>query len=636
MNQTNAPPIKPIEHAIITPVHDDIDNEPHERKHTTMSKHIHVSVAWPYANGDLHVGHLAGAYLPADIFARYHRFKGNKVLMVSGSDSHGTPILVEARKRGITARELFEHYHERFLLAQKKVGISYDLFTHTDTENHHKIAQDFFTELLENGYLKKEIQTLLYSEKEERFLPDRFVEGECYICHYPQARGDQCDNCGNLMETVKLINPHNIEDPDDKLVVRETEHYFLQLQDFIDQLVPYLENHKDHWRPNVINFSENFVQDLHQRPITRDIDWGISIPLDGWNEKKMYVWFEAVMGYFTASVEWAKNIGQPDAWKDWWYNPDAEIYNFIGKDNIPFHTVIWQAELLGVGRIYEDDDSKQLQLPYDVPANEFMNIEGKQFSKSRNWAIWLPDLLERYQADAIRYYTIRTFPESTDSDFAWEGFFARVNNELLANWGNLVNRVLGFAYKRYDGKVPDIALDSLSESDTAIIERVKGGFETVGTLIEQVKLRQALEEAMKLAQACNQWLNEREPWKLIKEDEDDAARAVYTAFNCIANLRIIFAPFLPFSSQQVHETLGFEGQLFGDLDIEEFEESERSHKALIYNGEKAIGAWEAVDIAAGQAFSKPEPLFVKLEDSIIEEERGRLGQPRDEHPIELD
>ncbi|MGJ3241102.1 MAG: methionine--tRNA ligase [Anaerolineae bacterium] len=599
-----------------------------------MSEYIHVSVAWPYSNGDMHIGHLAGAYLTADIFARYHRLKGNHVLMVSGSDSHGTPILVEARKRGISPRDLFEHYHERFLQVQQKIGISYDLFTHTDTENHHQVAQDIFTALLNNGHLKKETQTLLYSDKESRFLPDRFVQGTCYICGYESARGDQCDNCGNLMETVKLIDPHNIEDPDDKLVVRETEHYFLQLQNFVDQLSDYLDTHQDHWRSNVYNFSKNFVKDLRQRPITRDIDWGISIPLDGWEDKKMYVWFEAVMGYLTASVEWAKNIGEPDAWKQWWYNPDARIYNFIGKDNIPFHTVIWQSELIGVGNLYDDDPDKRLTLPYDVPANEFMNIEGKQFSKSRNWAIWLPDVLSRYQADAIRYYVTRTFPETTDSDFSWEGFYARVNNELLAAWGNLVNRVLGFAYKRFDATVP--AYDELTNADQAIIAQVETGFETVGELIEQVKLRQALETALSLAQDANAWLNDREPWKTYKTDRADAARSVYTALQVINHLKILFAPFIPFSSQTVHEYLGFDGQLFGKLAIQEFEESTRSHKALTYDGSRAIGTWEPQTVPVGQALRQPAPLFVKLEEEIIEQEQALLGQDRDEPDIILD
>ncbi|MBN1565228.1 MAG: class I tRNA ligase family protein, partial [Anaerolineae bacterium] len=313
-----------------------------------MPDYIHVSVAWPYANGDMHAGHLAGAYLPADIYARYHRLKGNHVLMVSGSDAHGTPITVEADKLGITAREVFEHYHHRFLETQKAVGISYDLFTHTDTENHHKVAQDIFLKLLDGGYLYRQTQRLLYSETEKRFLPDRYVEGICPNCGFTDARGDQCDNCGNLLDAVELINPRSKTDGSTP-VVRETEHYFLDLPAFIERLRDYLNEPRkaEEWRPQVLRVSQNKVEDLKGRPVTRDIQWGIKIPLEGWADKRMYVWLEAVMGYFTASLEWAKNTGQPDAWKKWWYNPAAKVYNFIGKDNIEFHTIIWPAELMG-------------------------------------------------------------------------------------------------------------------------------------------------------------------------------------------------------------------------------------------------------------------------------------------------
>lgn len=595
-----------------------------------MSKPIHVSVAWPYANGDLHVGHLAGAYLPADIFARYHRLKGNRVLMVSGSDSHGTPISVEADKRGVPARSIFEHYHERFLKTQQKVGISYDLFTHTDTESHHKIAQDIFTLLLERGHLYKESQQLLYSQIERRFLPDRYVEGECYICHYPDARGDQCDNCGNLLDATKLINPRSKNNPLERLVVRETEHYFLDLSHFTDALLTYIDSHEFHWRANVVRFSRNFISEgLRGRPITRDIDWGIAVPLPGWDEKRLYVWFEAVMGYFTASIEWANNTNQPDAWKEWWYNPEAQIYNFLGKDNIPFHTVIWPAELTGIDGIY--NDAKGLNLPYDVPANEFMNIEGKQFSKSRNWAIWLPDILERYQPDAIRYYVAATFPETHDSDYAWDGFLNRVNGELLAAWGNLVNRMTSFAYKRFDGKVP--TYDALTLDDINIINRVELGFGEVGSLIEQVRLREALQTAMGLVRDANAYLDGRKPWATIKEDPTDAARSVYTILRVIDNLNVLLAPFLPFSAQKVHEYLGYDGQVFGVSNIETFAETERSHHALTYDGSAAIGKWEKRVLTPGQALREPQALYVKLEPEIVDTERSLLGAQRDEHPI---
>ena len=600
------------------------------------AEYIHVSVAWPYANGDLHVGHLAGVYLPADIFARYHRLRGNQVLMVSGSDGHGTPISVEADQRGVGPREVFEHYHRRFVQTQQKIGISYDLFTHTDTENHHQVAQDIFTTLLRRGHLYLETQTLLYSESEKRFLPDRYVEGTCYICDYPGARGDQCDNCGNLLDAVKLINPHSRNNPADKLIRRQAEHYFLALDQFADPILAYLEASQERWRPNVSRFSQNFVKEgLRGRPITRDIDWGIAVPLEGWDEKRLYVWFEAVMGYFTASIEWARKIGKPTEWKKWWYNPDARIYNFIGKDNIPFHTIIWQAELLGVDGIYNEDDPDygdvRLRLPYDVPANEFMNVEGQQFSKSRNWAIWLPDILERYQADAIRFYVARTFPERQDSDFSWEGFLARVNNELLAAWGNLVNRVLGFACKRFDGAVP--RYDELSAADRRIIAKTEAGFETVGGLLDEVRLKEALESTLALAREVNGWLAGRAPWKAIRTDADDAARSVYAALRCIDNLKILFAPFIPFSSQQVHEMLGYEGQLFGVLDIETFQEEKGDHLALVYDGSRAVGEWRPSELAPGQALRRPVPLFVKLDADIVEAERQYLGQPRIEKPI---
>ncbi|MCL4238271.1 MAG: methionine--tRNA ligase [Anaerolineae bacterium] len=594
-----------------------------------MPEHIHVSVAWPYANGDLHAGHLAGAYLPADIFARFHRLKGNHVLMVSGSDAHGTPITVEADRLGLSPRAVFEHYHHRFLVTQQRIGISYNLFTHTDTENHHRIAQDIFLRLLERGYLYTETQRLLYSETERRFLPDRYVEGTCPVCGYADARGDQCDNCGSLLDAVDLINPRSKTDGSTP-VIRETDHYFLNLPAFIDELRAYLNDpvKAQTWRPNVLRVSQNKVEDLKGRPITRDIAWGIPVPLEGWEDKRMYVWFEAVMGYFTASIEWARNIGQPDAWKRWWYNPDAKIYNFIGKDNIEFHTIIWPAELMGIDGLYAADGDGPISLPYDVPANEFMNIEGQQFSKSRNWAIWVPDILDRYDPDPIRYYIAMTFPESRDSDWSWDGFITRNNTELLAAWGNLVNRVLKFAHKHFGGVVPSPG--ALREIDEEIIGKVEGGFETIGGLLAAVRLRDALTEGIALAREVNGYLD-RAPWfKVVAEDKAAAATTIYTALRCIDSLKTLLAPFLPFTSQRVHEYLGYEGTLFGEQRIEVFQESERPHEALTYHSdERVVGRWEPGRLPIGQALREPQPLFRKLEPSLIDEERARLGQPRE-------
>jgi len=589
-----------------------------------MPDFIHVSVAWPYANGDLHIGHLAGALLPADIFARYHRLKGNRVLMVSGSDSHGTPTTLEADRRGVPPRQLFEHFHARHLETQRAIGISHDLYTHTDTENHHRIAQDFFRTLYQGGHLYRETQRQLYSETQNRFLPDRYVEGTCPICGFAGARGDQCDNCGNLLDALDLIEPRSKTDGS-LPVVRETEHFFFNLPAFTDRLLVYLDEHANHWRPTVINFARNYINEgLRGRPVTRDIEWGVPVPLPGWDDKRIYVWFEAVIGYFSASVEWAQNAGQPAAWKDWWYNPQARIFNFLGKDNIPFHTVIWQAELLGVGR-WGEDGGKQLNLPYDVPANEFMNVEGAKFSKSRNWAVWLPDILDRYDPDAIRYYVASVMPETRDSEFSWNDFVRRNNDELVATWGNLANRVLSFAYKHWEGRVPQPG--ELRPADNELLEQVEGGFQTIGGHLEAVHLRAALGEAIALAGAVNRYLDLQGPWFAIKQDRPAAATTIYTALRAIDSLKVLFSPFLPFSSERLHRILGYDHPLFGEQKIVTYQESERPHQALIYDPAPASGSWEPSRLDPGQLLRQPEPLYRKLDESIVEEERARLGQP---------
>ena len=588
-----------------------------------MSKKVHISVAWPYANGDLHVGHLAGAYLPADIFARYHRLMGNDVLMVSGSDSHGTPITVTAHQEGRSPREVFEHYHNRFLETQKTIGISYNLFTHTDTENHHQVAQDIFTRLLDEEYLYLQKQRLLFSVTENRFLPDRYVEGECPVCGYESARGDQCDNCGRLLDATELINPRSKIDGSTP-IVRETEHYFLDLPALADELNTYLATEKEDWRPNVLNFARNFVESgLKGRPITRDISWGIPVPLPGWEQKRLYVWFEAVIGYLSASIEWAHNQGKPDCWKDWWYSPEAITYYFIGKDNIPFHAIIWPAELMGIKRLYEDSPNKKLNLPTDVPANEFMNIESRQLSKSRNWAIWLPDLLERYDPDAIRYYVTAVMPETRDTDFDWEDFVRRNNTELLATWGNLANRMLGFTFKHFEGRVPQP--ETLCPADEAIISKSESAFETIGDHLAACRFRAALSEGIALARQANKYLDEQAPWFEIKNNKQEAAKTVYSVLRVIDNLKVLLSPFLPFSSERLHNYMGYDGQLFGDLEIRHFTEATRSHDALTYQPYKAVGRWAPSQISPGQELRPPAPLFKKLDPKVVEQERQRLG-----------
>jgi methionyl-tRNA synthetase len=590
-----------------------------------MADYIHVSVAWPYANGNLHAGHIAGSLLPADIYARFHRLKGNHVLMVSGSDSHGTPIMVEADKEGIPAKALFERYHKSHIDVIQRTGLAYDLYTHTDTQNHHRIAQDIFLKLLERGYLYKETQERLYSESENRFLEDRYVEGTCPVCGYENARGDQCDNCGSLLNATELINPRSRADGS-KPILRQTEHYFFDLAQFREPLVNYLKDDKAHWRENVLNESLSKAPDQRGRPITRDVNWGIQVPLDdpAWNEKRLYVWFEAVMGYLTASVEWSNNNGQPEAWKQWWYNPEARGYYFLGKDNILFHTIIWPAELMGIDGIYNEGDDTPISLPYDVPANQYLNLEERKLSKSRKWFVAMPDLLERYDPDAVRYYLTAIMPENRDTNWKWDDFVSRNNNELLGKWGNLVNRVLKFAVKHWDGVVPEPG--DLRDYDEELIAKIEGGFQTVGDLLNAVKLRDALGEAMRLASEVNVYLDNA-PWfgKTIKEDKPAAAKTIYTALRCIDNLKILFAPFLPFTSERVHTLLGYDEPLFGEIRIEEFAEDGQTHEAVVYDGAAATGRWEVSGLKGGEQLGTPEPLIKKLDADEVEAHREAMG-----------
>ncbi len=452
-----------------------------------MPEQILVAVAWPYANAQIHVGNITGAYLPADIFARYHRLKGNRVIMVSGSDAHGTPITVRADEEGLEAEVVYKRFHQTFLDLFQKAGLAYDLFTSTHTENHFKVSQSIFMALRESGHLYAEKQQQWYSPGQRRFLPDRYVEGTCYICGYDSARGDQCDNCGNLLEATQLIDPRSkIEGS--TLELRETEHFFLDLGRLQPDIVEFLQARESYWRPNVVRQSLGQIlsEGLRGRPITRDLDWGIPVPLDGWEGKCLYVWFEAVIGYLSASVEWAQVNGQPDAWHDWWYNPQAKAYYFIGKDNIPFHAVMWPAQLHGAGawfgKIFEEKEDTALTLPFDVPANEFMNLEGRKISGSRNWVVDGLDFLNRYDPDPLRYYLTTNMPESRDSDWDWGEFVARNNNELVATWGNLANRVLSFSSRHWEGRVPTFEGD-LRPADRALLETVEAGFDSVGALL---------------------------------------------------------------------------------------------------------------------------------------------------------
>ncbi len=593
-----------------------------------MAHNILVAVAWPYANSEIHVGNLTGSYLPADIFARYQRLKGNRVAMVSGSDSHGTPVTVRADAEGTTPYQVYQKYHQGFIELFQKAGLTYDLFTSTHTANHFKVSQAIFLALNHNGYLYTQSEQQWFSPTQNRFLPDRYVEGTCYLCGYEGARGDQCDGCGSLLDATQLINPRSKIDGSTP-ELRETAHFYLDLAKLQPEIVRFLEARQSYWRPNVLRQSLGQIQaeNLRGRPITRDLDWGIPVPIEGWEGKCLYVWFEAVIGYLSATIEWAHLQGEADAWQDWWFNPEARAYYFIGKDNIPFHAIIWPGQLIGsgewFGKLFANVEGKRLTLPYDVPANEFMNLEGKKISGSRNWAVWGNDFLSRYDPDPLRYYLTANMPENRDSDWDWQDFYQRNNNELVATWGNLANRVLSFAYKHWDGQVPQGG--ELRPVDQELLEKVKLGFQAVSEHLEAVRLRAALLEAMNLAGEVNKYLDVTSPWFEIKTDKDAAAKSIFTALRAIDTLKVLFAPFLPFSSEKLHRYFGYQQPLFGEQKTDLVTDELGEHRVLLYDGTQASGEWKLSQLSPGQAILQPSPLFRKLDQKIVEEERARLG-----------
>ena len=551
---------------------------------------ILVGVAWPYASGPRQLGHAAGAYVPADIFARYQRMAGNRVLMVSGSDMHGTPITVVAERRGITAREVAEENHAVIAESFRRLGISYDLYTTTLTPIHYRVTQEFFTRLLDRGYLYQATTLAMFDPEAERFLPDRYVEGTCPHCGYTDARGDQCDNCGHTLDPTDLIAPRS------KLsgatpVTRETTHFFLDLPQFAEPLRLWVEANQHRWRPTVSSFVFAWLREgLRPRAITRDIDWGVPIPLPGFDDKRIYVWFDAVIGYLSASVEWAERQGDPEAWRAWWESrpdgtaPGRSLY-FVGKDNIPFHAIIWPAMLMGYG---------DLALPTDVPANEFLTVGGQKISSSRSTTTvslpWLHEFLDVFDADALRFFLTINAPESRDTEFSWDEFQRRNNDELVATYGNAVHRLLRFVERHFEGRVP--APGPLSDGDRALLARIDATFVEAGTLIDGVHLRDGLRAVMALAQALNRYLDDAAPWLSIKTDRASAATSLWTALQVVGAFRVLSAPFLPFSAQQLHGFLG------GDGDVH----------AL---------PWAPAPLTEGHQLTVANPLFRKLEDDDL-------------------
>lgn len=592
-----------------------------------MPEKILVAVAWPYASGPRHLGHVAGFGVPSDIFARYQRLKGNDVLMVSGTDEHGTPITIVADHEGLSPRELADRYNRVIGDDLYNLGLSYDIFTRTTTTNHYRVVQDLFNTLYAKGYLLKHSTMGAFSPATGRTLPDRYIEGRCPICGFEGARGDQCDNCGNQLDPTDLINPRSKIDGSTP-VFKETEHFFLDLPAFADQLAAWIRKQED-WRPNVRAFSLNLLEDLKPRAITRDLDWGVPIPLpeyEGIENKRIYVWFDAVIGYLSSSVEWAHNRGTPDAWREWWQNPDARHYYFMGKDNIVFHTVIWPSILAGYGNGGEVGGSsgEPLQLPHNVVSSEFLTMEGRKFSSSRGVVIYVRDFLSRYDPDPLRYFLTIGGPENQDTDFTWAEFVRRNNDELVATWGNLVNRTLTNVYRNV-GEVPQPG--PLAPEDTTLLMLVEGGFEHVGTLLDGVHFKAALGEVMRLASQVNQYLSDQEPWKTIKHDRERALTVLYVALRCVDNLKIMMTPFLPFSSQRLHELLGYEGYIAGPLEFRDYTEDDgNTHRVLTRSEVDLVGKWQPSALPVGQKLPQPEPLFKKLDEKVVEEELARLEE----------
>jgi methionyl-tRNA synthetase len=584
-------------------------------------KKILVAPAWPYAAGFRHLGHAA-AYVPFDVFARYHRLKGNDVLVVSGTDEHGTPVMVAADKEGKSYREVADFYNQAHREDFRKLGFTYDCFTRTTTRNHERVVQDLFRTLYEHGAIVERTQLVSFSAATGHTLPDRYIEGTCPICGYPEARGDQCDNCGNQLDPIDLIDPRSKIDGSTP-EFRETKHLFLDLPAAAEQLSAWIKQ-KDAWRPNVRNFSLGLLQDVKERPITRDLDWGVRIPVEGYAEdenKRIYVWFDAVIGYLSASIEWASLTGDPEAWRAWWQNDDALHAYFQGKDNIVFHTVIWPAMLLGYGDGGEVGAGRPLHLPDDVFATEYLNVEGKQFSASRGHSVDLRDFLERYDPDPLRYYLIAASPETQDTDFTWADFVRRNNDELLANWGNLVNRTLTNAYRNF-GAVPEPA--ALTPEDQALLDGVDAGFDSVGAHIEAGRFRASIGEAMRLASTVNQYISDQAPWALVKTDKERAATVLYVSLRAVDSLKTIFTPFLPFTSQQVHEMLGHSGAIAGEVGFRTVDEGDDRHEILTGDYGSWVGSWAPSELQPGTPLEEPRPLFRKLDDSIVEEELRRM------------
>ncbi len=546
-----------------------------------------VTSALPYANGPLHLGHLAGAYLTADFYVRYKRLTGADVAFICGSDEHGVPITIAAEKEGVSPQDIVDRYHEMNKKVFEDFGISFDYYGRTSSNVHHETSQEFFTTLHEKGFFKKKTEKQLYDPKADMFLPDRYVKGTCPNCGYEEAYGDQCENCGTSLSPTELRNPVSALSGE-KPELKETEHWYMPLGEIQPKLEKWLETRKN-WKPNVMGQIKSWLNDgLADRAATRDLSWGVPVPLDDAEGKVLYVWFDAPIGYVSATKEWAQQQGKPDSWKDYWQDEDTKLYHFIGKDNIVFHCIMFPVVLMEHGGYV---------LPENVPANEFLNLEGKKLSTSRGWAVWLHEYLEDFKPDLLRYALGATLPETKDSDFSWKEFQARVNNELAAVLGNFVNRALSFTEKFADSKVPELM--NPTGTDTAALKAIEEQQKKVTAAYEAFRFKEAIHESMNLARAGNKYFTETEPWKTRKEDPQACANSLYVSLQICAALSVLMEPILPEAMHKLRQQLNYEGDL----------------------------SWGAISdkmLAPGTPVSSSEVLFRKIEDEEIQAQITKL------------
>ncbi|MCX7542222.1 methionine--tRNA ligase [Corynebacterium sp. P5848] len=600
-----------------------------------MTKSVLTAVAWPYANGPRHIGHVAGFGVPSDVFARFQRMSGLDVLMISGTDEHGTPLLVQAEKEGVGVQELADRYNRQIVEDLAGLGLSYDLFTRTTTRNHYAVVQELFRGLHDNGYMVAETTMGAISPSTGRTLPDRYIEGTCPLCGAAGARGDQCDACGNQLDPADLIDPVskiNGETPE----FVETEHFLLDLPALAGALEEWLKGRTD-WRPNVLKFSLNLLGDLRPRAMTRDIDWGVPVPIDGWSEngaKKLYVWFDAVVGYLSSSIEWAWRTGQPEAWRKFWTDPEALSYYFMGKDNITFHSQIWPGELLGYRGLGakggQQGEFGPLQLPTEVVSSEYLTMSGSKFSSSKGVVIYVKDFLKEFGPDPLRYFIAVAGPENTDTDFTWDEFVRRVNNELANGWGNLVNRTVSMAYKNF-GEVPTPG--EFTEADRRILTLAEEAFDVVGGALGQSKFKAGITHAMHVVGEANAYIAEQEPWKLAKDESqrERLATVLHTALQVLSDCNTLLTPYLPHTAQKVHETLGRDGvwaampeihEVTDDMPVEPVgvgvPEKGRSYPVIMGDYTNQQARWERIHVVPGTTLAKPKPLIAKLDPELGE------------------